>query len=106
MDEPGKFRILFTACADREEAERIARTLVESKQAACVNIISGVSSIYRWKGQVETAAEIMLVIKTTARMAGEVEKTIGALHSYDLPEVLAVEVAGGSQRYLDWLETS
>lgn len=106
MDAPGKFRILFTACSSREEAERIARSLVESRQAACVNIVPAVSSIYRWQGKVETAGEILLIIKTTVRMADEVEKTIGALHSYDLPEVLSVEVAGGSERYLEWLATS
>lgn len=106
MKETGKFRILSTACSDQQEADRIARALVESELAACVNIIPGARSIYRWKGKVEATDEVLLLIKTEERLAGEVEKTITALHSYELPEILALKVTGGSERYLDWLQTS
>ena len=100
------FQIVLSTCANQEEAERIARRLVQQQLAACVNILPGVQSIYRWQGKVETAAEVLMVIKTSADLVPEVELTIASLHSYDVPEFLVLPVFGGSHAYLAWLTDS
>jgi periplasmic divalent cation tolerance protein len=100
------FQIVLSSCADREQAERIAHRLVEQQLAACVNILPGMQSIYRWQGKVETAAEVLLVIKTSADLIAEVELTIASLHSYEVPEFLVLPVSGGSHAYLAWLRDS
>lgn len=96
-------RIILSTCADRAEADCISRSLVESELAACVNLVPGVESIYRWQGKVESATEILLIIKTTSERVKDVEKAIAELHSYDVPEFLVLEVHGGSEPYLQWL---
>ena len=100
------FQIVLSTCADREQAERIAHRLVEQQVAACVNILPGVQSIYRWQGNVESASEVLMVIKTSADLVSEVELTIASLHSYEVPEFLVLPISGGSESYLAWLETS
>jgi periplasmic divalent cation tolerance protein len=100
------FQIVLCTCANREQAERIARRLVELELEACVNIFSGVESIYRWQGAVESATECLILIKTSARLSDEVQTTIARLHSYEVPEFLVLPVAGGSESYLAWLEAS
>ena len=97
------FQIILCTCADREQAEKIAHALVENQLAACVNILPGIHSVYRWQGNVESAAEALLLIKTRATLSGEVQSTITALHSYEIPEFLVLPVAGGSETYLGWL---
>ena len=99
------FQITLCTCADREQAERIAHRLVELQLAACVNILPGVQSIYRWQGAVESAAEGLILIKTSAAF-NEVQSTIPSLHSYEVPEFLVLPVSGGSESYLAWLEAS
>lgn len=100
------FQIVLCTCGDCEQAERIAHRLVEQQLAACVNILPRVQSIYRWQGKVETAAEVLMVIKTSADLVPEVESTIASLHSYDVPEFLVLPVSGGSHSYLAWLRDS
>ena len=100
------FQIVLSTCADREQAERIAYRLVEQQLAACVNILPGVQSIYRWQGNVESAAEVLMVIKTSASLTPEVQSTIASLHSYEVPELLVLPVSGGSEAYLAWLKAS
>jgi periplasmic divalent cation tolerance protein len=100
------FQIVLSTCADREQAERIALRLVERHLAACVNILPGVQSIYRWQGAVESAAEVLLLIKTSTARSQEVQSTIASLHSYEVPEFLVLPVLGGSNAYLAWLGTS
>jgi periplasmic divalent cation tolerance protein len=95
--------MVLCTCSNRGEAERIATALVEQRLAACVNIISGITSIYRWKGQVESASEQLMMIKTAENNFPTVEKTITELHSYDTPEVIAFPVTAGSQKYLAWI---
>jgi periplasmic divalent cation tolerance protein len=100
------FQIILCTCADREQAERIAHSLVELQLAACVNIFPGVQSIYRWQGAVESAAECLLLIKTDTRHSNEVQSTIAGLHSYEVPEFLVLPVSDGSESYLAWLTAS
>jgi periplasmic divalent cation tolerance protein len=100
------FQIVLCTCADREEAERIAHRLVEQHLAACVNILPGVHSVYRWQGAVESAAEVLLLIKTSSARNQEVQSTVASLHSYEVPEFLVLPVLGGSNAYLAWLGAS
>jgi periplasmic divalent cation tolerance protein len=98
--------VVFCTCGDREEAERIARDLVESQLAACVNILPSIQSIYRWQGQVEAAQEILLFVKTTAKRFPELQRRIIHLHSYETPEIIALPVSAGLDKYLAWVEES
>ena len=95
--------VVFSTCGSAEEAAKIARALVELHLAACVNVAPGLRSFYRWNGAVEEAAEHLLIIKTSRalfhRLCAELEK----LHTYEVPEVLALPVVAGSQSYLNWL---
>jgi periplasmic divalent cation tolerance protein len=86
-----------------EDAERIAQALVERGVAACVNVVPGVLSVYRWQGKVEKEPELLLVIKTTAERFPDLQKELLALHPYDLPELVALPVAEGHEPYLAWL---
>jgi periplasmic divalent cation tolerance protein len=95
-------RILLTTAGSREEAGKIARALVERQLAACVNVAQ-IESVYRWKGKVESAAEWLLVVKTTAAAVDRVQAAIKELHSYDLPECLQIAIDGGSPEYLAWI---
>lgn len=100
------FQIVLSTCVDREQAERIAHRLVEQHLAASVNILPGVQSIYRWRGGVESAAEVLMVIKTSSAHSKQVQSTIVSLHSYEVPAFLVLPVSGGSEAYLAWLEAS
>jgi periplasmic divalent cation tolerance protein len=106
MKADARYRIVLVTCASITEARKIARHVVEQKLAACANIVPGVESIYRWKGKVERAKEVLLVIKTTAARLRKLESEVKRLHSYDLPEFVAIPIMAGSQQYLDWLKKS
>ena len=95
---------IYITTPSREMAEKIARALVEERLAACVNIIPGVRSIYRWKGNVEAASEVVLIAKTRADLFARLEKRVKELHSYEVPCIVAWPIAAGHQPYLDWLE--
>ena len=97
--------IVFCTCPDEAVAERIATALVEEHLAACVNRIPGIASIYRWKGQVSRDNECLLLIKTTRDRFDALRDRIVALHPSELPEVIAVDIALGLDRYLDWIES-
>lgn len=102
----GKLVILVT-CGNAREADRIARALVEERLAACVNIHqAAVRSVYRWKGKVERARQILLVVKTSSRLFPRLRRRVKELHSYQTPEILALPVAAGSRDYLAWIEES
>jgi periplasmic divalent cation tolerance protein len=92
-----------TTTEKREDAERIARTLVEARLAACVQIVGPITSIYRWKGKIETAGEWLCLIKSRAENYGAVEQTIRSLHPYEIPEIIAVPLTAASRDYLGWL---
>ena len=94
---------VITATDKREDAERIARSLVEMRLDGCVQIVGQVTSIYRWRGKIETAGEWLCLIKTSAERYGAIEQAIRTVHPYETPEILAVPVAAGSRDYLEWL---
>ncbi len=85
------------------EARQIARVLVESRLAACVNIMPNMSSVYRWKDTIEESLEFLLIIKTSRDLLEEVRLAVSRIHSYELPEIIALPIIDGSAAYLDWL---
>lgn len=96
--------VVLVTCANPAEARRIARRLVEARLAACVNIVTApVESVYRWKDKVESAREHLLVIKTSRRRLAALQGNVMRLHSYDVPEIIALPIAAGSRAYLKWL---
>jgi len=96
------FTVLMTA-PDAEVAERLARTLVDERLAACANIVPGVVSVYRWEGEVQRDSEVLVILKTSAEVLDDLESRAVELHPYDVPEVLALPVRGGHGPYLDWV---
>jgi periplasmic divalent cation tolerance protein len=98
--------VVFSTCATDEEAERLARLLVERRLAACVNVVAGVRSFYRWKGAVEDAAERLLIIKSSRALFPALRAALEAAHSYEMPEALALPILDGAANYLNWLEES
>ncbi len=95
--------VVLCTCPDEEKARQIGAALVERQVAACVNVIPGLRSIYRWQGEVHDEAEVLAVIKTTREAYPRLEQALLELHPYEVPEVLALPVAAGSAAYLDWL---
>ncbi len=95
--------VVLTNLPDRASAARLARELVEGRLAACVNIGAAVESIYHWRGQIETAAEIPVAVKTRTVLYSQVEAAIRRFHPYELPEILAVPITHASTPYLDWI---
>ena len=95
--------MVFTNAPDRAVAMKLAQALVEQRLAACVNVLSGCTSVYRWDGAVETADEVPVLLKTRASRYAEVEAVIRKLHPYELPEIVAVPVVHGLTDYLDWV---
>jgi periplasmic divalent cation tolerance protein len=98
--------VVFSTCASQEEAERLARLVVEQGLAACASIVPNVRSYYRWQGAVETAGEYLLLIKSAQRQFAALSAALERAHSYEVPEVLAVPVVAASAPYLAWLEAS
>lgn len=96
-------RLILSSCATIEEARRIAESLIASRHAACVSLLPGAQSIYRWEGRIESAQEVLLLIKTTAEEIENVENIVVQMHSYSVPEFLVLDLSGGSKAYLDWL---
>jgi len=99
-------RLVLTTAGSRDEANRIARALVDARLAACVNLLPEVSSVYRWQGAVESADEVLLLIKTTAENLEPLESALRRLHSYQLPEFLVLRPEAATQAYADWLASS
>jgi periplasmic divalent cation tolerance protein len=98
--------LVLSTVPDDEKAELLARTLVDERLAACVNLHASMVSIYRWTGQVERAAERQLVIKTTRARVQELQARLAELHSYELPEFIVLSLDGGSEAYLAWVGSS
>lgn len=104
-DKTSGKKIVLTTAGTKEEAENIARALLERKLAACVNVVA-IDSIYRWKGKVESSPEHLLIIKTTAKAFDGVRTAIEELSTYDLPECIQLPIEAGSQAYLKWIDDS
>ncbi len=96
-------RIVLTTAASPEEARMLGRTLVEEQLAACATMIPAVESIYRWKGNIESSSETMLLLKTGVDQLASLETRLRQLHSYEVPEFLVLPVEAGSRAYLDWM---
>lgn len=100
------FVVAFITVGSREEAEKIANKIVEERLAACANIIDDVESVFLWKGNVEKAKEVLLIVKTKVDKIERLVKRVKELHSYEVPEVIWLELKGGLESYLNWIEES
>src|SRR6185295_423938 len=98
--------IVFVTVPSGEDASRIGEALVSERLAACVNVVPGIESIYRWEGKVTRDAEWLLIVKTTGARFEELERRVKALHVYTTPEVIALEISRGSDDYLKWIRES
>ena len=96
--------VVLSTCAGEEEAGRLARALVEERLAACVTVVAGVRSFYRWKGEIESSAECLLVVKSSRELFTSLRTALGRLHSYEVPEVVALPIVDGAPSYLEWLD--
>lgn len=106
LESTSTARIVLTTASSADEAQRIARTLVEERLAACATLLPAAQSIYRWQGAIETANETLLLIKTTQEHMASLEARLHELHSYDTPEFLILRLDSGSKAYLAWLQAS
>lgn len=97
--------LIFCTCRSQTEAERLAHHLIAARLAACVNILPGLTSIYRWREQVETAAEHLLLIKSDDAAYPALEAAIKSLHDYEVPEIVAIDIARGLPAYLNWMRS-
>lgn len=96
--------VVLSTCADQAEAARIAQNLVETRLAACVQILPPMQSVYRWQGKIEEASEVLLLIKTSRQLFHQVREAIAATHSYSEPEILAIPIIDGAPGYLTWMD--
>jgi periplasmic divalent cation tolerance protein len=96
--------VIFSTCSSAEEAGRIARRLVEARLAACVTAVPGAQSTYHWKGAVEQSEEWLLVIKSNRDLFVQLKTQLQELHSYEVPEVIAVPIVDGAESYLNWMD--
>jgi periplasmic divalent cation tolerance protein len=96
--------VVLTTCAAEADAERMARALVEGRLAACVNVVPGVRSFYRWKGEVDSGVEFLLIVKTSRDLFPALRAEMEKLHPYELPELLALPVVAGAENYLNWFQ--
>jgi periplasmic divalent cation tolerance protein len=103
--EQSLYIMVFITVKDKEEAEKISTTLVKRRLAACVNTVAEVSSRFWWKDKLDTAQESLLIVKTKQTLLPEIVKTVKKIHSYDVPEIIAVPIIGGSRDYLDWIDS-
>ena len=98
------FIVVFTTCASKKEAQNIIGALLKKRLIACANIIGGMKSKFWWKGRIDTAKEILVMMKARAKDFKAIEKMIMRLHSYDVPEIVAVPIAAAGKSYLKWME--
>ena len=96
--------VVLSACDSEEQAAKLARHLVDLRLAACVSVVPGARSIYRWKGEIEDTPEWLLMIKSRRDLFSAIRAEIGKVHSYEVPEILALPVVEGSESYLAWLD--
>ena len=99
-----EYLIVFMTASNREEAMKIVRTLLEERLIACGNIVDSVSSLFWWKGEIEEEKEVLVIMKSNEKLFKKLPKRVKELHSYDVPEILALPVVEGSQAYLEWMK--
>lgn len=98
--------VIFVTAANKKEADRIAAVLLKEKLAACINIIGGVNSLFWWQGEIDNAKEALLIIKTRKGLINKLIKKVKSLHSYEVPEIIALPIIAGNKKYLDWINES
>jgi periplasmic divalent cation tolerance protein len=96
--------VVFVTASSADEAETISRALVEEQLAACANVVPSVTSIFRWQGNIEKESELLIILKTRRRFLDELVTRVKDLHSYEVPEIIAIPIVGGSKDYLAWLK--
>lgn len=99
-----EYLIVFMTASNREEAMKIVRTLLEERLIACGNIVDSVSSLFWWKGEIEEEKEVLVIMKSNEKLFKKLPKRVKELHSYDVPEILALPIVDGSSSYLEWLK--
>ena len=103
MKETGKI-VIFITTSTEEEAHKVAELLLGRRKAACVNIVPGVDSSFWWRGKLDSARESLLIIKTTASLLPEIIELVKSVHSYEVPEIIALPITGGNEDYLKWID--
>jgi periplasmic divalent cation tolerance protein len=98
--------VIFITASNEDEAARIAHSLVEARLAACANIVNNIRSIYKWKGSVQDDTEVLMIVKTRKSLFSAISVKVRELHSYDVPEIIALPIIDGSPDYLNWLKES
>jgi len=96
--------VIFVTAPDKKQARQIANKLIKTKLAACVNIIPGVESLFSWKGKIDSAKELLLIIKSEKSKLPKIIKTVKSLHSYEVPEIIALPIIAGNKEYLRWID--
>lgn len=102
--ESSPYIVLLITTATAEEAQRISRVLLEQKKVACVNIVPRVNSLFWWQDKLDSAEESLLIVKTKASLLSEIVSLVKEIHSYDIPELIALPIIGGNQDYLEWIQ--
>jgi periplasmic divalent cation tolerance protein len=103
--EQHNYVVVFITVKDNEEAGKIATTLLKRRQAACVNIMPGVSSHFWWKDKLDTAEECLVIVKSKESLLPEIIKSVRKIHSYSVPEIIALPIIGGNREYLEWIDS-
>ena len=98
--------VIFITAPNKKEAEHIAQQLIKNRLAACVNIMENIKSIFWWEGKVDRAKEVLLIIKTRKSLINKLIKKVKSLHSYAVPEIIALPIIAGNKQYLDWINES
>lgn len=98
--------IVLVTCANVDEAQKISGALVQQKLCACVNILDNIKSIFWWQGKVDSGSEVLLIAKTLKNRFAKITKLVKSLHSYEVPEIIALPIIAGEKKYLDWIKDS
>lgn len=106
MNETSPYRLVYCTCGNSENARQIANALVTEQLAACVNILPGIQSVYRWQGKIASDQEVLLIIKTREECLTTLQDRVRALHTYELPEIVVVPIVAGLVPYLNWISES
>ncbi len=102
--EESAYIVLFITASNSEEAHKIAKVLLSQRKAACVNIVPGISSLFWWQDKLDSAQESLLIVKTKASLLNQIVTLVREIHSYEVPEIIALPIIGGNQDYLEWID--